>query len=180
MRVAQMAKKQAMLAFAGTGQGCSCGRCGAPCKVDPIPGSEARMLKRSAKPKGLCVNCAVHDLLRHLYPANLIVARSGPRGLALPHMQKQFYEICRMAGTDARFEEIDWSAIIANWDLPFPTRLKSTAANPVRQEELDMARDEGEQRRAGTWKEPETQEEYEARRKAAEDRFIECFRRRLP
>jgi hypothetical protein len=105
------------------------------------------MLKRSAKPKGLCVNCAVHDQLRHLYPANLILARSGPKGLALPHIQRQFFEICRMAGTDARFEEIDWAAIAAHWDLPFPTRLKSTATNPVTEEELAMERMEGEQRR---------------------------------
>jgi len=91
------------------------------------------MLKKADVPKGLCVNCAVHDQLRHLYPANLILARSGPKGLVLPQLQQQFFEICQLAGTDARFEEIDWNAVIANWDLPFPTKLKSTATNPVTQ-----------------------------------------------
>jgi hypothetical protein len=107
------------------------------------------MLKRGDKPKGLCINCAVHDQFRNLYPANLLLARSGPQALALPHIQRQFFNICRMAGTDARFEEIDWSAIIGNWELPFPTKLKPTAANPVTQEELDRVREESRSIRKG-------------------------------
>lgn len=128
---------------AAGGQNCRCGRCGRPCKVNPVAGSQAKMLKRSAAPRGLCVNCAVHDQLRHLYPANLLLARSGPKGLALPQIQRQFFTLCKMAGTDAKFEEIDWQAVIANWDLPFLTKLKRTATNPVTQEELDRERAEG-------------------------------------
>jgi len=129
------------------------------------------MMKKAAVPKGLCINCAVHDALRHIYPVNLILARSGPKGLALPHIQRQFYTIAKMAGTDAAFEEIDWQAVIDNWDLPFPSKLRRFERNPVTEEELAMARLEGEQRRAGTYKEPMTEEEYEAQRQAAIDEF---------
>jgi hypothetical protein len=167
---------QEQFVFAAVGSSCFCGRCGRPYKVNPVPGSQATMLKCADRPKGLCINCAVHNELRHLYPANLILARSGPKALVVPDMQQEFFEICRHAGTDARFEEIDWQAIIANWELPFSTRLKRTATNPVTEEELVMERMEGEQRRAGTWKEPETEEEYQARRQAAEDEFIKCMR----
>lgn len=116
---------------------CKCRRCGASCKVDPKPDSQSRMLKRSAKPKGLCVNCTVHDQLRHLYPANLLLASSGPRVLALPHIQQQFAAILKSADSDAEPDEINWDVIIANWELPFATKVKSTATNPVTQEELD-------------------------------------------
>jgi len=151
---------------------CSCLRCEAPCKVNPIPGSTARMLKRADEPKGLCINCAMHDTLRYIYPINLIYARSGPKALRSPDIQRGVFEIVQLHGTDAVFEEIDWNAVIANWDLPFPTPIKRTATNPVTEEELAMARLEGQQRREGTWKEPLTEEEYEAHRQAAIEEFL--------
>lgn len=132
--------------FAGLKGDCSCGRCGMPCKVNPVPGSKATMLKRGSRPEGLCINCAVHDQLRNLYPANLILARSGPKGLGLRHVQEQFFAVVQMAGTDACFEEIAWHAIIKNWDLPFPTKLRPTAGNPVTQKELDLEADEDHRR----------------------------------
>lgn len=170
-------KRHTQLTFASVAGDCSCKRCGRPCKVDPIANSKARLLKRPAQPEGLCINCAVHDTLRNLYPANLILARSGPQGLTLPHIQRQFFAICQMAGTDASFEEIDWQAIVANWGLPFPSKIKRTATNPVSEEELAMARLEGEQRWAGIYKEPLTEEEYEAQRKTAVDKFIRVARK---
>ena len=118
---------------------CYCRRCGFKCKVDPIKDSKATMLKRSKEPKGLCINCAAHDCLRNLYPANLILARSGPKGLALPHIQQQFESILKLAGTDSEPGEINWSAVIANWDLPFPHKIKRTSVNPMNEE--DMARE---------------------------------------
>jgi hypothetical protein len=98
------------------------------------------MLRRSAKPKGLCVNCAVHDWLRNTYPVNLLLAKSGPKGLAMAHIQGQFAEIMRAGLADAMPDEINWAAIIENWELPFPTKLKTTATNPVTQEYLDRGR----------------------------------------
>jgi len=126
-----------------TEQKCDCSRCGARCKVDPVAGSQAKMLKRSEIPKGLCISCAVHDFLRNTYPVNLLLAQSGPRGLALPHIQEQFAGIMRSRLSDAMPDEISWQAIIDNWDLPFPTKLKSSAVNPVNQAELDRAAKEG-------------------------------------
>lgn len=116
---------------------CRCGRCGAACKVDPVAGSKATMLKRGKTPKGLCINCAAHDWLRNTYPVNLLLAQSGPKGLALPHIQEQFAGLMKMANSDARPDEISWEAIIANWELPFPSKLKPRAENPVGQDELD-------------------------------------------
>ena len=126
-----------------SGQKCQCVRCGALVKVDPLAGSKAKMLKRGKLPKGLCLNCAVHDFLRNTYPVNLLLAQGGPRALALPHIQEQFAGIMRSRCSDALPDEIGWQAIIDNWDLPFPTKLKSSAVNPVNQAELDRAGKEG-------------------------------------
>ena len=149
-----------------------CERCDAPCKVDPKPGSRARILRRSRVPKGLCLDCALHDHLRNLYPVNLILARSGPGGLALPHIQQQYYAIARSAGTDAEFDEINWQRIIDNWDLPFPTKLKPTASNPVTQDELDREPEEGARRRARAMDMRSTQEVI-ADQQAAMDQIVE-------
>ena len=108
-----------------------------------MAGSKAKMLKRGKSPKGLCVNCAVHDFLRNTYPVNLLLAQSGPRGLALPHIQEMFAGIMRSRCSDALPDEIDWQAIIDNWDLPFATKLKSSPMNPVNQAELERAGREG-------------------------------------
>jgi len=119
----------------------TCQRCGATCKIDPKLGSKATMLKRGKDAKGLCVNCAAHDGLRNTYPVNLILAQSGPRTLAFPHIQEQFAGLMKMANSDARPDEINWQRIIDNWDLPFPTKLRPSAENPVTQEELDREPD---------------------------------------
>ena len=122
---------------------CQCERYGAALKANPVAGSKAKMLKRSKSPKGLCVNCAVHNWMRNTYPVNLLLAQSGPRGLALPHIQEQFAGIMKSRCSDAVPDEIGWQAIIDNWDLPFPTKLKSSPMNPVDQAELDRATKEG-------------------------------------
>lgn len=155
----------------------TCPRCGVPCQIDPVPGSKAKILKRSAIPGGLCASCAVRDHLRQLYPANLELERARGKGLLHPHIQTMYLDLLRMAGTDVTPDEIDWGAIVANWDLPFPTKLKRTATNPATEEELARARLEGDQRRAGTWKEPLTEEEFQARRKAAIQEFLNAARK---
>ncbi len=114
-----------------------CQRCQARCKVSGPRSSKAKMLRRSKEPKGLCVNCAVHDWLRNTYPVNLILANSKPEVLRFEHIQQQFTDIMRVGGADAEPDEIDWEAIIANWDLPFKTKVKGTAMNPASQAVLD-------------------------------------------
>jgi hypothetical protein len=94
-----------------------------------------------------------------------------------------YLELLQMAGTDVTAEEIDWNAIIANWELPFPTPMKRTATNPVTQEELDRERAEGEQRKSGNWKPPLSAQEQRAMDKAAMDHaareFLDSVRRTL-
>lgn len=113
-----------------------CRRCGAKCKIDPLPQSNAKMLKRSRN-KGLCVNCAVHDWLRNTYPVNILLAQSGPKALQFEHIRQQFLGIMKTAKSDAEFGEIDWDLIIENWDLPFPNKVRPSSANPCNQLELD-------------------------------------------
>jgi len=95
------------------------------------------MLRRSKVPKGLCVNCAVHDWLRNTYPCNMFLAESGPGSLVYPHIQEQFAGIMRVGMADAMPDEINWDLIIENWDLPFPHKVKPRATNPCSQLELD-------------------------------------------
>lgn len=116
----------------------NCERCEARYRVDTPRSSKAKMLRRSKEPKGLCVNCAVHDWLRNTYPVNLIFTTLSPDALRLEHIQQQFTEIMRAGFADAKPDEIDWEAIITNWDLPFKNKVKGTAMNPASQAVLDM------------------------------------------
>ncbi len=113
-----------------------CKRCGAKCKIEALPQSKARMLKRAAS-AGLCVNCAVHDWLRNTYPVNMLLAESGPKALQFEHIRRQFADIMKIAGADAKFDEINWDMIIANWNLPFVRKVKARAENPCSQKQLD-------------------------------------------
>lgn len=115
----------------------NCKRCGTRCKVAGPRNSNAKMLRLSKEPKGLCVNCAVHDWLRNTYPPNIILAQSGPKILLYPHIQKQFADIMRTGFADAKPDEIDWDRIVENWDLPFPKKIKPSGMNPCSQQELD-------------------------------------------
>ena len=114
-----------------------CQRCEARCKVDGLRNLDAKMLRRSKKPRGLCINCAVHDFLRNTYPPNILLAQSGPKILLYPHIQKQFAEIMQVGCADARPDEINWDLIVENWKLPFPQKIKPGPANPCSQSELE-------------------------------------------
>jgi len=113
-----------------------CERCKTPLQIVGPQNSKAKMLRRSKEPKGLCVNCAVHDWLRNTYPVNILLAQ-GPKFLAYPHIREQFAGIMRAGFADAQPEEISWGLIIENWDLPFPHKVKSRSENPCSQLELD-------------------------------------------
>lgn len=112
-----------------------CKRCNIRCQVAGPRNPDAKMLRRSKE--GMCVNCAVHDWLRNTYPCNILLARSGPKSLAHPHIQEQFAGIMKTGMADASPDEINWNLIIENWDLPFPNKVKSRAMNPCGQEQLD-------------------------------------------
>ena len=116
----------------------NCERCGVCCRVGGPKNPDAKMLRRSKEPKGFCVNCAVHDWLRNTYPVNLIFTTLSPEALRLEHIQQQFTAIMRAGFADASPDEIDWERIIANWKLPFMSKVKATATNPASQDVLDM------------------------------------------
>ena len=115
----------------------NCERCRTQLKVDAKRNSNAKMLRRSKEPKGICVNCAVHDWLRNTYPPNMLLAQSGPNVLLYTHIQEQFAELMKVGFADANPDEIDWQRIVDNWDLPFPTKLKTSGMNPCSQQDLD-------------------------------------------
>lgn len=115
--------------------GPDCERCGAHCKVAETRNPEAKMLRHSNT--GLCINCAVHDWLRNTYPPNILIAQSGPEILRYPMIQEKFADIMRCGLSDATPDEIDWERVVENWDLPFPTKLKTSGMNPCSQKELD-------------------------------------------
>jgi hypothetical protein len=113
-------------------QSCSCQRCGGRCQVTRPGSPDAKMLRRSSNPKGLCVNCAVHDFLRNTYPCNMLLDESGAKVLLQPALRQSFAEIMRVANADAKPDEINWNLIVENWELPFPTKVKQSAMNPYR------------------------------------------------
>lgn len=127
----------------------NCQRCGARCRVAGPGNPDAKILRRSKEPKGLCVNCAVHGWLRNTYPVNLIFTTLSPEALRLEHIQQQFTGIMRAGFADANPDEIDWETIIENWNLPFMAKVKATATNPASQDVLDsypemLAREEND------------------------------------
>lgn len=117
-----------------------CQRCNASLRLTGPGNANAKMLRHSKKPKGFCVNCAVHDWLRNTYPVNQILAgmRNPAETLRLEHIQQQFEGIMRAGNADALPDEINWEAIIYNWDLPFKNKVKGSAMNPASQAVLDM------------------------------------------
>jgi len=67
----------------------------------------------------------------------MLLAESGPKGLAYPHIQEQFAALMKVGLADALPDEINWNLIIENWDLPFPSKIKPSSTNPCSQKELD-------------------------------------------
>ena len=78
-------------------------------------------------------------------------------------------------------DEIGWQAIIDNWDLPFPHKLKRSPTNPVSQEELDRYPEEEkerEKRYIERLKDPRTDEEiYDDNYKKAETILLNAMRK---
>jgi hypothetical protein len=107
---------------------CDCERCGRRCQVAGDRNPDARLLRKSAVPKGYCVNCAVTQFLLNTYPCNMLLDENGPGALRVLALQEQFADIMRVGMADAHPDEIDWEAVIANWDLP--VKVERSATNP--------------------------------------------------
>lgn len=106
---------------------CHCERCGRPCRVGPAGNPDARLLRRSAAPKGYCVDCAATQFLMNTYPCNMLLDEQGPDALLHEAIQEQFAAILAVGLADARPDEIRWDRVVAHWDLP----IKQVKGNPM-------------------------------------------------
>lgn len=94
-----------------------CNRCGDPCRVAPEKNPDATMLRKAAEPNGQCVNCAVAEWF---FVTGLTEAHPDlPAGLDAKPVQEQFGKIMKTSISDATLAEINWTKVIANWNLPF-------------------------------------------------------------
>lgn len=109
------------------GAECNCERCGVRCRVGATKPSTAKMLRRAAKPKGVCNNCAVSEWLANTYPVNMIIEESqhGPAVLLFQPIQEQFTAIMK-GNSDMEPGEINWQTIVNNWSLPLTVKLSNS------------------------------------------------------
>lgn len=105
------------------GRVATCSRCGDPCKVSEARDPKAKMLRCAEKPSGYCVNCAVAEWF---YVTGLREGCPDPKGLLVPQIQEQFAKIMAASNADAKPSEINWTKVVANWDLPFRVGAKKT------------------------------------------------------
>ena len=100
---------------------CYCSRCNTPCRVAGPPNPDAKLLRRSAVPSGLCASCATALYLQNSPMARLI---TKPEMLLVPHLQEHFTLIMQSGNADAQPGEIDWYHVVQNWYLPFQSAKK--------------------------------------------------------
>jgi hypothetical protein len=101
-----------------------CARCGVLCRVTgKKPTEEARIARYAtngtvAAGTATCLTCALTGWLKASPLADLIT----PDKLRDPRVQKHMEELYDSASgsNDGSSTEIDWNALIANWDLSFP------------------------------------------------------------
>ena len=102
----------------------NCDRCGVLLRVassrrDDENPSWVPRLRLAAEPKGVCASCNVRIwfyVMRHqLEGTNL------PAALALPHVSAHLGGIFAANNSDPDcLRDVDWSRVIADWDLPIP------------------------------------------------------------
>jgi hypothetical protein len=120
----------------------ACGRCGLTVRVDPDRNPEARLLRRSLVPEGLCVDCAATEFLLSTLTLAQQLERLGPNVLLLPEFQALFARLMQSGQADAKPGEINWRRVKDNWHLPFPKTSTRRAAcgesRPLRGDQLGL------------------------------------------
>lgn len=97
-----------------------CRRCDAECHFTGDRNPEARVMRRSAVPEGLCANCAMTSFIQNMEPLPTVIERQGgPEVLLNPTVQAQVAAVLAAGNADAHPSEIDWPTLVANWDLPW-------------------------------------------------------------
>ena len=91
-----------------------CLRCGDPGIPTDSDNALAKPFKKAKR--GYCTPCAVCSLfqqdLGHALPLDF-----APRGLLLPHIQKQLAHILALGKSELTMEQIDWNKVIEKWDI---------------------------------------------------------------
>ena len=102
----------------------TCVRCGKPCLPGQTKNPAARPFKRTQK--GLCENCVVTQFLLSpdMEALRIGITRNGVEVLLIPEIQEQFAAILRVGRSELQECEIDWQAVVDNWELPFPKGYK--------------------------------------------------------
>ena len=99
----------------------NCQRCGKKCQSG-IGNPESRPFHRASQ--GLCVNCAITEFFKTTEPISSILEglmyKTDQRILLSPAIQEQVGHILEAGNCDASLEEIDWSTVMEQWELPFP------------------------------------------------------------
>lgn len=95
-----------------------CDRCHVRLQIGPKGNADARPLRRSQVPEGVCINCATTLFLKTTEPAGMLLEQGGPEMLRMEHIREQFGRILQAGNADAKLDEIDWDVVISNWDLP--------------------------------------------------------------
>lgn len=125
----------------------NCERCGVRLKIATEQTPDARLLRKSLTAEGFCVNCCLTEWLQITEPINDLLRSPRCRTCGGMKYPKVFDKMCfcqppqfpsigemldmpqirecigqlLLAGkSDAKFGEIDWLEVAANWDLPFP------------------------------------------------------------
>jgi hypothetical protein len=108
-------------------QTCNCERCGRKCQTSETTNADARLIRKSIVPKGLCVDCAITCFIKTGPLMELIPGgKDAPPGfgivevLSMPHIQKQFSAVFVAGGCADAKSEISWPRVIGNWDLALP------------------------------------------------------------
>lgn len=132
----------------------NCTRCGIRCRCAEKVNSHANLfVKGDAKTGKFCVNCLVVDFFKngeyggqpifeqHYMDPSLPQpewrkevgdkdVRFDPECLRMPHVQQQFaaLAIAAMSSSGAELDpvEIEWDAVIKNWNLPFRSKKTKT------------------------------------------------------
>ena len=101
-----------------------CARCGALCRVTgKKPTEEARIARYATQETinngtAMCIACVLSDWLQSGPLAEMITIEK----LRDPRVQQRTIDLYndKHGHNDGNATEINWDALIANWDLPFP------------------------------------------------------------
>lgn len=93
-----------------------CQRCGIACAPGGPGNPEAQLLRRANC--GVCVTCGVALFIKATPSMMIGIKQHGPAMLLAPHIQEGFARLLASGKADARPDEIDWSRLVDQWDLP--------------------------------------------------------------